>query len=232
MSKTMIQEYARIMREGSARFPTKGAQCNGSCTFYFACQNSRDFEECRGFQMLNGESEKLLKRGLTQHDLEYIETAHTFIQRCIDNGQQEQASIILRDISQLREKAAPQPTQHGEGFLNMLEAAHPSNPTATAEPEPETRATIGFRSMLDATLGHDSTLPQPIHRKIESDTKHTLTFIGYSYRGFVRVELWRRQDGTIITKFPEPPPEPKPAKPITRGCGFAAMLEEAFRSEP
>jgi len=118
------------------------------------------------------------------------------------------------------------------GFRAQLEAAHPSNPTATAESEPETRATSGFRAMLEEARGHRFVDDSTIHRKIDSGTNQSLTFVGYSYRGFDRIELWRRQDGLIITKFPEPPPEPKPAKPITRGCGFAAMLEAAFRSDP
>lgn len=104
--------------------------------------------------MLNGESEKLLKRGLTEHDLEYIENAHSIIQRSIDNGQHEQANVILRDIGQLREKIIP--AQNKEGFMAMLEAAHPSNPTTETEPEEE-RASSGFSAMLSASCKGENT---------------------------------------------------------------------------
>lgn len=102
---TIPQKDANLILRQSTKFPQQGDQCNGSCAFYFCCRNSKDFAECRGFLMLNGESEKLLKRGLTEHDLEYIENAHSIIQRSIDNGQHEQANVILRDIGQLRKKS-------------------------------------------------------------------------------------------------------------------------------
>jgi len=148
---TIPKKDADIILRQSAKFPQKGDQCNASCAFYFCCQNSRDFEECKGFLMLNGESEKLLKRGLSENDLEYIENAHTFIQRSIENEQTEQATVILRDIGQLRERLTPQPTRHGSGFLAMLEAAHPSNPTS--EPEPEQQPTTEFQRMLQEARG-------------------------------------------------------------------------------
>jgi hypothetical protein len=152
---------ANLILRNLAKFPQKGDQCNASCAFYFCCANGKDFEQCKGFQMLNGESEKLIRRGLSEHDLEYIENAHTFIQRSLNNGQQEQANVILRDISQLKERVTPQPTQHGSGFLAMLEASHPSNPLTTQEPQPEERARSGFSAMLRASAKSENTEHHP-----------------------------------------------------------------------
>jgi hypothetical protein len=147
----------------------------------------------------------------------------------------EQANLLIdaqQTIKMVKlEESEPQETRPKTGFIAQLEASRGIQNTPTTEhTEPETQPTSVFRSKLEAARGRkqDSTIPQPIQRKIESNTNHTLTFIGYSYRNFDRVELWRRQDGTIMTKFPEPRLEPKPLRRITRGCGFAAMLEEAF----
>lgn len=125
----------------------------------------------------------------------------------------------------------PQETRPRTGFIAQLEAARGIQNTPTTEhTEPEIQPTSVFRMMLEASRGHRFVDDSIIHRKIDSGTNQSLTFVGYSYRGFDRIELWRQQDGTIITKFPESPPEPNPPKTISRGYGFAAMLEAAHPS--
>jgi len=177
MSKTIGKEDAHLILTNSAKFPTKGAQCNGSCVFYFACQNSKDFSECTGFLMLNGESERLLKRGLTEHDLEYIENAHSVIQRSLENGHPEDARVILRDISQLGERVTPQPTERKSGIAHMIECALGIPNTPTQEPErqtPETRSTEGLGGMLDAISRTQQTHSVTLTRAIDESLFPTL----------------------------------------------------------
>jgi hypothetical protein len=165
--------------------------------------------------MLNGESEKLLKRGLTEHDLEYIENAHTFIQRSLDNGHHEEASIILRDISGLRDRVTP--FHPKSGFMAMLEAAHPSDPSipeqTEIEPEEE-RINSGFSAMLSAS-SKGKKMNQETAQQASTPIKRGMGF-------GAMLEASRR--GTFEGD------EEFKSQPKTRsGYGFRAMLEGASR---
>ena len=113
---TIPQKDADIILRKSAKFPTKGSQCNSACAFYFCCANGKDFEECTGFQMINGQSKKLLERTLGENSLEYIQNAYGFIERAIQNNDLEAVEVVVRDLSQLRERAEPETTDFAEAM--------------------------------------------------------------------------------------------------------------------
>jgi hypothetical protein len=86
--------------------------------------------------LINGDTKKHLQEQLGEDALKYIENAYGFITRAIQNNHPEDAEVILRDISGLRERAIPEPTQRASGFAHMLECAH----GATQEPDPVERS--------------------------------------------------------------------------------------------
>jgi hypothetical protein len=219
--------------------------------FYFACQNSKDFSECTGFLMLNGESERLLKRGLTEHDLEYIENAHSVIQRSIDNGQHEQANVILRDIGQLRERVAPQPTNRASGFTHMVECARGVStvPTQEPEPTPETRGTSGFSAMLSASSKDKKTPEDAIQKALDEmeqdEAKHRQQSSKPTRRGMGFGNMLAASQTGTFEGDEEPQPETRSLIQSgfqRRGAGFGSMLEasrrgtfegdEEFKSQP
>jgi len=142
---------AQIMRSGSAKFPVKGSNCLPSCAFYWCCGNSGDGEPCQGFFLINGDAKRLLEKQLGENSLQYIKNSYGFIERAIQNNHPEDAEVILRDMSALRERITPQPTRYGTGFLAMVEASRGFSNKPTHEPDPvEREPNTGFRGMLDA----------------------------------------------------------------------------------
>ena len=126
---TIPQKDADIILRKSAKFPTKGSQCNSACVFYTFCGNGHDFEECTGFQMLNGESKKLLEKALGTDSVEYINNSYGFIERAIQNNDLEAVEVVVRDLSQLRKRAEPETTDFAEamrrGFSSIQGAVAP-----------------------------------------------------------------------------------------------------------
>jgi len=133
---TIPQKDADIILRKSAKFPTKGSQCNSACAFYFCCANGKDFEECTGFQMINGQSKKLLERTLGENSLEYIQNAYGFIERAIQNNDLEAVEVVVRDLSQLRERAEPETTDFAEAMRRGFSSIQ-GNVSPTAAPNLE-----------------------------------------------------------------------------------------------
>jgi len=153
---------AQIMKSGSARFPMKGTNCVPSCAFYFCCANGKDGENCTGFQLLNGESKKLLERNLGEDSVKYIENSYGFIERAIQNKNFDGVEVVTRDLSRLREKAIPEPTQRPEGFLYMLKCARGVQNTSPQKSQPIERSQLnqhqeGILAMIEASRGLLST---------------------------------------------------------------------------
>jgi hypothetical protein len=126
---TIPQKDADIILRKTAKFPTKGSQCNSACAFYFCCANGKDFEQCQGFLMLNGETKKLLEKNLGTDAVEYIKNSYDFVERAIANGNLEAVDVVVRDLSQLRERAEPETTDFAEamrrGFSSIQGAVSP-----------------------------------------------------------------------------------------------------------
>jgi hypothetical protein len=105
------------------------------------CKNSVPDGTCKGFLLLNGKSENLLNKTLSEDNKIYLQECT----RRIQYGSHEPllVSEVLRYIQ-------PQPTEHKSGFLAMLEAARPSNLLTAQEPESESRPNSQFIRMLEA----------------------------------------------------------------------------------
>jgi len=109
---TIPQKDADIILRQTAKFPRKGDQCNASCVFYAFCANSKDFELCeRGFQLINGDSRKLLERTLGTDSVEYIKNSYDFLQLASQNGNLDGVDVVTRELSALQEKAFPEPEE-------------------------------------------------------------------------------------------------------------------------
>jgi hypothetical protein len=81
--------------------------------------------------MLNGETKKLLEKNLGTDAVEYIKNSYDFIKRAIANGNLEGIDVVVRDLSQLRERAEPEKTDFAEamrrGFSNVQGATASMN---------------------------------------------------------------------------------------------------------
>jgi hypothetical protein len=95
---------------------------------------------------MNHQTRKHLNRILNEDDNKYIENCVTTIQRGCDAETEEG---LVKEILRYVPHQEPQPKS---GFLAMLEATHPSNPsTETAQLETEECASSGFSAMLRAS---------------------------------------------------------------------------------
>jgi len=123
MPMKISSQDAQIMRSGSARFPMKGTTCVPACAFYWCCINGEDGKNCVGFQLINGQVKRHLQEQLGEDALKYIENSYGFIERAIQNNNLEAVEVVIRDLSQLRERAEPEKTDFGEamvrGFSNI-----------------------------------------------------------------------------------------------------------------
>jgi hypothetical protein len=160
---SISQKDANLILRKEGRFPTKGSQCNASCVFYFCCANSKDFGTCeKGFQMMNGESKRLLERNLGVDSVKYIENSYGFIERAIQNNNFEGVEVVTRDLSQLRDRTIPQPTQRPSGISYMVQCALGVSTTPRQEhAEPEQEATSEFTRMLEASSKGSTKREQP-----------------------------------------------------------------------
>jgi len=151
MPMKISAQDAQIMRDGSARFPTKGTTCAPACCFYWCCQNGEDGKDCVGFQLINGDTKRHLQEQLGEDALKYIENAYGFIQRAIQNENVEGVDVVVRDLSQLRERAEPEKTDFVEamarGFTNIEGA------TASMNLE-EDRRESSYPELCDDTCKH------------------------------------------------------------------------------
>ena len=143
MPNKIPSNHAQIILRDSARFPTEGSQCDASCAFYWCCENSQDFGECKGFVLLNHGNLEHIKRTLDEHIDEYIQNSYQAIQRCLDNGTEDMGDIILRDIDSIGKQFSNK--RQPSGFIAMLESAHPTTPS---EPEPQEPSQSDFQRML------------------------------------------------------------------------------------
>jgi len=129
---TIPKRDADIILRQTAKFPRKGEQCNASCVFYAFCANGKDFEPCeRGFQLINGKTHEHLEKVLGTDAVEYIKNSYDFMERAIENNNLEAVAVVTRDLSQLRERAFPEPEKTDfaaamhRGFTNIQGAVSP-----------------------------------------------------------------------------------------------------------
>ena len=190
------QKDANLILRQSAKFPQKGDQCNASCAFYFCCANSKDFGTCeQGFQLINGDSRKLLERNLGADSVKYIENSYGFIQRAIQNENLEGVELVTRDLSRLHEKAFPEPTQRPSGISYMAQCAFGNQNTQPENTQPETHSDSEFTRMLEAS-GKGSTNREESHTAI---SKTTIRMTG----------MLRMVDETQFPQFCDPEKCPK-----------------------
>ena len=151
---TIPQKDADIILRKTAKFPTKGSQCNSACAFYFCCANGKDFEECTGFQMLNGESKKLLEKALGTDSVEYINNSYGFIERAIQNNDLEAVEVVVRDLSQLRERAEPEKTDFVEAMARGFTNIQGATASMSAPNLEEDRRESSYPELCDDTCKH------------------------------------------------------------------------------
>jgi len=165
---------ATIMREGKREIRSIGSACDAACAMWTFCQNSVPNGSCKGFLLLNGKSQNLLNKTLNEDDKIYVQNAARMAQgECNEETRSALVQEVLRFI--------PHQETRKSGFLGMLEAAHPSNPsTEQTEPEPETRETTGFRAMLSASSKGKkthNTEPRLVERQNSFDFETQLPFV-------------------------------------------------------
>jgi hypothetical protein len=137
----MQRRSANILLEGKREIRAIGDNCDPSCFTWFACANSKPNDVCKGFVLLNGDRRKLINNNLTENDVIYVENC----MRIIQNGNSEEPKERL--VQEVLRYIPPQPTQHQEGFLGMLEASTGMIERNTEEEKQEPSAS-GFQRML------------------------------------------------------------------------------------
>ena len=187
------------MQEDKRFMPKKGYICSIACEFAFACINHKEGEICQGFQMLNGESARIIRHNLGEDNLKYMKNSYNFIQRSMDNGDIEAAQTIHKDIARFRDQSLEKPTPMKHDTSQFQTFLKISDQSSTQSPSNNSRKVTqdfgsGFRAMLNAATS----------KKHESDT------------------LEKRH----ISISPLKPSRPKPLHVKT---GFRQMLEEATR---
>lgn len=159
------------MREGKREIRALNDPCDASCAVWFACANSKPDGVCNGFALMNGETRKHLNRILNDDDAIYVQKcAHMAQSECPEETREAMVQEVLRYI--------PPKEPQRQGFLAMLEASRPSNPSAPQEPQPEERASSGFSAMLRASAKGEQTEDHPpierqtvIQRQIDFETQ-------------------------------------------------------------
>lgn len=163
---------ANILREGKSEIRAIGDVCDPVCFTWYGCAHSKPNGVCEGFVLMNGETRKHLNKILNEDDAIYVQNCVNRIQ----NGSNEEGLV-----SEVLRYLPPQEPERKEGFLAMLEASHPNNPTReTIQPEPEERASSGFSAMLSASskgVERQSEQPQLMRRQMSFDYENQLPLI-------------------------------------------------------
>lgn len=98
----MPKSHILLLQHDKRFLPRKGDICSMACEFAFACANHEEGSTCQGFQLLNGESERIIRHNLTDSDKNYLKNSFNFIQRSMDNGNLQDAIAVYNDIAKIR----------------------------------------------------------------------------------------------------------------------------------
>jgi len=156
----MQRRSANILLEGKREIRAINDPCDPSCFMWFACANSKPNDVCKGFVLLNGDRRKLINNNLTENDVIYVENC----MRIIQNGNSEEPKERL--VQEVLRYIPPQPTQHQEGFLGMLEASTGMIERNTEEEKQEPSAS-GFQKIFIASRKNTEQPHTPILRGID-----------------------------------------------------------------
>jgi hypothetical protein len=196
---------AELILRQQHRFPTVGSQCNGSCAFYPFCANSRDFEPCRGFLLMNGENLEDIKRILSDpHIAEYIQNSYRAVLRSF-NSDPDFAEAILRDIAEkgkIVNREIKKITKVYDG--NKLYSVKEEKIESLEEPQTKQISVFNENWQVSADKIKKPKPPEPTHK-------------GYDERLEIRVKA-KLQERQLKPQYPE---ICTPECPQARQCPYA-----------
>jgi hypothetical protein len=100
MTKGIPISHAPLIHKGEKIIPKRGvSRCSPACLVFELCLNYEEGELCSNYKpMENGKLTMRMLENLEDSDKIYFANTTKFIQRCLDNGDVEDAEIYVNDV--------------------------------------------------------------------------------------------------------------------------------------